>query len=66
MEKEQILDFGWEVMKHMEAPHIFLWLASEGWVGASEVYATRADPENVKVQLKFWPTAVLPADYHRN
>lgn len=49
--QEHAIDVGWEIMKIVRAPHIFLWLAEDGWEGGSELMARRESPGNVAVSL---------------
>lgn len=54
-----ILDFGWEVMKHQNTAHLFLWLAADGWQGGNELLAWQHGPGQVAVKIKPWETLVL-------
>lgn len=56
----EILDFGWEVMKSQGHPHIFLWLAADGWEGGHEIRAYPHGPGSIAVRIKPWEALVLP------
>lgn len=55
----EILDFGWEIMKHQNAAHLYLWLAEDGWRGGHELMAWQHGPGQVAVKIKPWETLVL-------
>lgn len=60
-----ILDFGWEIMKANTMPHIFLWLAEDGWQGGHEIRAEPYDGQ-VAVRIKPWETLILPPNTTTN
>ena len=65
----EVLDLGWEIMKHMRAPGIALWLAEDGWDGGCTITATRHPddgPKEVRVSLKVWPELVMHPDTRTN
>ena len=33
--QEAILNLGWDVMKHQNCAHLFIWLAADGWEGGN-------------------------------
>lgn len=57
--QSEILDLGWEVMKHQGVAHVFLWLAEDGWQGGHEILAWRHGPGVVAVKIKPWETLYL-------
>lgn len=61
-----ILDFGWDVMKHANTAHMFLWLAEDGWQGGHELLAWQHGPGQVAVKIKPWETLVLANPYSLN
>lgn len=63
--QERILDLGWEIMKANSMPHIYLWLAEDGWQGGHEILAIPFEGQ-VAVRIKPWETLILPPNTTTN
>ena len=59
--QEAILNLGWDVMKHQNVAHLFIWLAADGWQGGNEITAWQHAPGQVAVKIKPWETLHLAA-----
>lgn len=59
------LNVGWQVMKHQNVAHLFLWLAdeedAEAWRGGSEVVAWQHTPGQIGVKAVPYETLILPS-----
>lgn len=64
--QKQIVDIGWEVMKHVDSPHVFLWLEEDGWEGGHELNAWQHSPGVAAIKIKPWPTLVLLHSFSPN
>lgn len=65
--KTQICNLGYEQMKLFVKPHVFLWLASEGWEKCFEVTAVPL-PESQEIGLHMigWKAGTLLPDVSLN
>ena len=67
MTREAITVLGYEQMKLFVRPHVFLWLASEGWEKCFEVSAIpMPDSPEIGLHLIGWKTGTLHADMSPN
>ena len=64
--RTQVIDFGFEIMKHMNAPVIALWLAEDGWDGGVVLTTKRLDPHQVEVALFEWPQLTISSSLNPN
>lgn len=67
MTREGICAFGYEQMKLFVKPHVYLWLASEGWEQCFEVEAVPL-PESDEIGLKLigWKAGTILPDWNPN
>lgn len=67
MTRPQIATVGYEAMKLFVKPHVYLWLASEGWRQCFEVTAEPIpDSDEIKVWVQAWSHGGLVPDFHPN
>jgi hypothetical protein len=67
--KERICNLGYEQMKLFVRPHVYLWLASEGWEKCFEIEAVPLPDEGEKaigLHLTSWKSGGIIPDYHPN
>ncbi len=55
MTEDEVIDIGFTLVKQYRVPHIFLWLAEEGWQGGYEISVRRPDPAVKKVEVTALP-----------
>lgn len=53
-------------MKSQGHPHIFLWLAEDGWEGGHEIQARPYGNGQVAVRIKPWEALILPLNTTTN